>query len=603
MLASLRKFYRDLLLLMSGPTRRRFFVAIVGSVVTALADAAGVFAILPLMQLLTGSPQDEGVLGAVSAFLGNPPPTQLAIYLAVFTFGAFAFKGIATIIYKWWLLGFLSEQEAETSERLLRYYLAAPYGLHLRRNSADLLRTLNDAVRNVYTVQVIVGVVNIISELFTILAVATVLMVLIPGPAILLIAYFALAGAFLYLIVRPITSRAGKQMLASYPIIYQTAMQALGGIKEIKVRHKEEFFLRAYRVGRNQYADAQRLALFFGELPRYILEIIFIFGIGLTTVFVFISSPSSESIAVLAILAASGFRLLPSTVRMISAMNTVRFGMASFELVVSEIKDEQALRFSPQVLSRSTGARLQLERSIGIEQITFCHDGQLVPAVKNVSFQVPSGTAIALVGSSGAGKTTLVDLLLGLQTPDSGRISVDGQDIAEVMPEWQLSLGLVPQEVYLLDASLRENIAFGDLPEEIDDTRLTEAIVAAQLEDFVAGLPSGLNTEVGERGVRLSGGQRQRIGIARALYSQPILLLLDEATSALDNHTEQLIAETIKTLRGKVTILIVAHRLSTVRDCDQIVFLHAGEVMSVGTFEELERSNKDFAHLVRLGRL
>lgn len=600
---TLRAFSRDLMLLLSGPTRRRFLFAIAGSVVTALADAVGVFAILPLMQLLTGTPQGQGVLGEISHVLGDPSPSVLAIYLASFTFGAFAFKGVASIIFKWWLLGFIAKQEADTSERILRYYLQAPYGLHLKRNSAELLRTLNDAVRNVYTGQVVVGVVNIISEFCTIVAVAAMLVILVPGPALVLVAYFGIAGAVLYLVVRPLTHRAGERMLASYATIYQSAMQAIGGIKEIKIRHKGSFFLGAYRAARSEYAAAQRSAVFFGELPRYIMEVLFIFGIGLTTVFVFVTSPSAESIGVLAILAASGFRLLPSAVRMLSAMNVVRFGQPSFDLVIAEIKDAQEFETVGSAPSALGGERLRPMESIDLESVTFRHEGQVDPAVRDVSFSVPVGSAVALVGPSGAGKSTIVDLLLGLQLPASGRIRVDGHDVADVLRGWQQSLGLVPQEVYLLDNSLRENIAFGESKSEIDERRLATAVHAAQLEEFVAGLPDGLDTAVGERGVRLSGGQRQRIGIARALYTQPDLLIMDEATSALDNDTERRISETIASLHGKVTIVIVAHRLSTVRDCDKIVFLREGEVAGIGTFEELQESNPEFARLVELGKL
>lgn len=596
----------DFRVLLSKSTTQRVVLAILGSVLTALADAAGVLAILPLMQLLTGSPTDEGVLGKISTMLGDPSDTNLATFLAAFTFGAFAAKGVISIFFKWWLLGFLAKQEAETSEHLLRYYLAAPYGLHLKRNSAELIRTLNDAVRNAYTGQVVVGVVNIISELCTIIAVATILLILIPGPALLLLAYFALAGAVLYGIVRPMTHRAGVQMLAAYSTIYQGAMQALGGIKEIKIRHKSAYFLESYRKARDSYAESQRRAVFFGEMPRYIMEILFIFGIGITTVFVFATSPSAESIGVLAILAASGFRLLPSAVRMLAAMNVVRFGRPSFDLVVSEIRDAQALGIEDQSPQQAEGRpvqQLHAKQEIRFDHVTFSHDGQAEPAVRDVSFSFPVGSAVAFVGPSGAGKSTLVDLFLGLQKPDTGSIWVDGTQLQSVMPEWQRSLGLVPQEVYLLDTSLRENIAFGERVGDIDDARLAVAVSGAQLDEFVASLPEGLETQVGERGVRLSGGQRQRIGIARALYSEPDFLVLDEATSALDNETERRISETINKLHGSVSILIVAHRLSTVRDCDRIVYLQDGRVEAVGTFEELQDMSHDFARLVELGRL
>lgn len=603
MLTDFREFVKNLLLLMSGPLRRRFYVALGGSVLLSLADVAGVLAILPLMQLLTGSPQDEGILGTVSSILGNPSPTKLAIYLAAFTFGAFAFKGVATLVFKWWLLGFVAEQEAVTSTRILGYYLQAPYGLHLKRNSADLLRALIDACRNVYTGQVFVGVISIVSEFFTLVVVAVVLVVLVPGPAVVLILYFAAVGLLLYLLVRPMTARAGQQMLDSYSVIYREAMQDIGGVKEIKIRHKVPYFLDSYRRGRDELAAAERRAAFFGELPRYILEVVFIFGIGITVIIVFASTPSTEAVAVLAILAAAGFRLLPSAVRLLAAMNVVRFGKPSFDLLVTELASAIELeQQTPQVDVPAT-TRIELRQTVRVEDVVFSYEDQLEPAVDGVSLTIPVGHAVGLVGPSGSGKSTLIDVLLGLQSPSSGRVTVDGVDVAEILPAWQQSLGLVPQDVYLLDSSLRGNIAFGERPEEIDDLRLAEAVTAAQLDDVVAGLPEGLDTRVGERGVRLSGGQRQRIGIARALYGRPTLLLLDEATSALDNDTERRISETITNLRGKVTIVLVAHRLSTVRHCDTIVFLRDGKVAATGTFDELAATDEDFARLVELGRL
>lgn len=603
MLTDFREFVKNLLLLMSGPLRRRFYLALSGSVLLSLADVAGVLAILPLMQLLTGSPQDEGILGTVSSILGNPSPTKLAIFLAAFTFGAFAFKGVATLVFKWWLLGFVAEQEAVTSTRILRYYLQAPYGLHLKRNSADLLRALIDACRNVYTGQIFVGVISIVSEFFTLMVVAGVLVVLVPGPALVLIFYFAVVGLLLYLLVRPMTARAGQQMLDSYSVIYREAMQAIGGVKEIKIRHKVRYFLESYRRGRDELAAAERRAAFFGELPRYILEVVFIFGIGITVIVVFASTPSVEAVAVLAILAAAGFRLLPSAVRLLAAMNVVRFGRPSFDLLVTELVAAKELEQQAPPAVVPVAARIELQNAVQVEDVVFRYEDQVEPAVAGVTLSIPVGQAVGLVGPSGSGKSTLIDILLGLQPPAAGRVTVDGVDVASVLPAWQQSLGLVPQDVYLLDSTLRENIAFGERPEAIDDARLAEAVTAAQLDDVVAGLPEGLGTRVGERGVRLSGGQRQRIGIARALYGQPALMLLDEATSALDNDTERRISETIKSLHGKVTIVLVAHRLSTVRHCDVIVFLREGKVAATGTFEELAASDEDFARLVELGRL
>ncbi len=596
----------EIRLLLTSSSWHRFVLLVLGSVIAALADAAGVFAMLPLMQLLTGSPRGEGVLGFLSSLFGQPDERTFAIILAALAFGAFAFKGVLALVFKWWLLGFMSRQEAQTAERLLAYYLDAPYGLHLQRNSADMLRALNDAVRNVFTQQVLVNVVNMLAEMFTILAVAVTLIVVVPVPALLLLLYFAVVGSLLYGVIRPMTQRAGERLLESYPEIYQGALQALGGVKEIKVRHKAPFFLQSFRRARLVFADSQRVASFFGELPRYVMEFLFILGIGLMTVFVFATSPSAEAISTLTIIAAAGFRLLPSAVRLLSALNIIRFGRPSLDLVLSELREaeqvEVALAKELPAQPDASGV-FHLHDRMEFEHVSFTYAGQAEPAVADVTFSVPVGTAVALVGSSGAGKSTLVDLLLGLQTPDAGRVTVDGRGITSVLPAWQSIIGFVPQDVYLLDATLRQNIAFGEKDEDIDDERLAEAITASQLEELVASLPEGLDSRVGERGARLSGGERQRVGIARALYTRPELLIMDEATSALDNETERRVSETITRLRGTISIVIVAHRLSTVRDCDEIVFLAGGRVSAKGSFTELQHLSDDFARLVELGRL
>ena len=238
-----------------------------------------------------------------------------------------------------------------------------------------------------------------------------------------------------------------------------------------------------------------------------------------------------------------------------------------------------------------------------MRDLRFRYQGSDEDVVRGIDLDLPAGTSTALVGVSGAGKSTLVDLVLGLHTPRSGSISVDGSDIRTRMVSWQRSIGLVPQDVYLLDDTLRANIAFGEAPDKVDEERLRQAVSRAQLDPLVAQLSHGLDTYAGERGVRISGGQRQRIGIARALYGRPSVLILDEATSALDNETERRVTEIIDSLRGSLTIIVVAHRLSTVRDCDQVVFLDQGTVEAAGSFEDVRRASDTFAHLVRLGRL
>jgi ABC-type multidrug transport system fused ATPase/permease subunit len=282
---------------------------------------------------------------------------------------------------------------------------------------------------------------------------------------------------------------------------------------------------------------------------------------------------------------------------MMGSYSAIKVGRRGFDLVVSDLA---AFLSTRQDVKRFNPTPLPLEHILSVENLTYSYATSKIPVLRNVSFSLPSGESLGIVGLSGAGKSTLVDLILGLHIPDEGRICVDGRDINENMPGWQKGIGLVPQDVYLLDESLTANIAFGIADEEIDIEQVRRAVEQAQLTEFAQSLERGLDSVVGERGMRISGGQRQRIGIARSLYSSPSLLVLDEATSALDNETELRISETIQSLHGSLTMIVVAHRLSTIKNCDRILFLDSGEVQDIGTFDELVDRNPQFANLANL---
>lgn len=589
---------RRLIPIFSPGTKRRLRWAVVGSIGIAFADMAGLLALMPLMQMLTGASPETGMLGWLSTVLGNPSDGTLAVILASVVFGAFVTKGALTIVFRWWLIGFIKAQEAETATTLLRRYLAAPYWLHLQRNTADLVRTMNEAVSQTYS-NVVVGLVSAVTEAATIIGVVLVLVVLMPVPAVFAVAYFGVTSYAFYRVVKPRVSAAGEiQMSASFET-YQAAFHALGGVKEIKVRRNAAHFVTEYQTARQRFAAATRTASFLVELPRYILEIVFIVGVALMSAVAFASDSSTAALTALALFVAAGFRLLPSLVRLNASLNGVRVGRRGVELVLADLAEINGSDDEESVL----GPPLVLSRRIHVDHVSFHYPGTDVAVLRGVTFDILAGQSVAIVGASGAGKSTLVDLLLGLHQPTQGRIVVDDTDIDDALPQWQRSIGVVPQDVYLLDDSLRANVAFGERREEINPERITEAIGLTQLDELVDALPEGLDTYVGERGVRLSGGQRQRIGIARALYLRPQLLVLDEATSALDNDTERRITSTVESLQGKMTIVVVAHRLSTVRNCDQLVFLKDGVVEAVGTFDEVRSASAAFASLVELGNL
>ena len=582
--------------LLTPATRRRLVLSLVGSVLLSVLDMLGVLAMLPMMQFVSGAPRDAGALGVVNDWLGNPSESTLIAMLALFIVGAFATKDVIAIYFRIWQLHFMAEQEVRTSVRLLRGYLVGPYAWHLVRNTGDKLWTVDYAVTIGFATG-IASALSLASEVFTIVLIFAGLLFVAPGPSLLALAYFGVAGLLMQRIIRPRVTDAGKRSLDASQITSSTSIQALGAAKEIKLRRAEARFMERYTTARETGAHARATAVILNEIPKYLLEITFVVGIALLAFVVTKVSGAERALVLLGLFVAAGSRLLPSMVRLIGALGGIRFSRAPLEHLIRESRmQSDAEREENEGVSTTEVPTGDIE----VRGVRFSYENSDDQVLDGVDATIRAGTSVALVGSSGAGKSTLVDVLLGLHRPSGGSVTAGGINVFDNLPGWQRQLAVVPQDVYLLDESLSANIAFD---EEQDPDRLAEALERAQLQDLVAGLPEGLATEVGERGVRLSGGQRQRIGIARALYRRPAVLVLDEATSALDNETERRLTRTIESLAGSMTMIIVAHRLSTVRHCDQLIFMSGGRAVSHGTFEEVRASNAEFAHLVALGSL
>ena len=582
-------------LLLSPATRRKLFAALMGSIAVAVMEAAALAAVLPLMELIAGGNLKSGALKDVSAWFGSPSKHELALILAGIVFAAFTIKGVLTILFRWWMLGFIYKQEAETATQLLRTYLTGPYWIHVQKNSAERLRNMNDAVTLTYS-NMVVGFISAASESVNAVLIVLVLFILKPLPASFAVAYFALLALVFHRIVRRRASSTGVEMSESAIDSYRLAFYALGGVKEITIRGKTSYFVEGYRATRERFSESKRWSTFLGELPRYVFEVLFIIGIAAMTVIVFANNNSAQAIAILTLFVAAGSQLVPSITRLIASTSMVRVGQQGLTLIAADL-----------AVANDSGASVEealpplaIRDKIAVTDLSFRYPGSAVDVLRGVTFEIPLGTTTAVVGPSGAGKTTLVDLILGLYEPVDGTIAVDGCDIAGNLSRWQRSIGVVSQDIYLTDGTLRENIAFGETRDEIDEERVLGAVRVAQLEDFVSASVNGLETMVGERGVRLSGGQRQRIAIARAIYGDPQFLVLDEATSALDNETEHRFTSTLEALRGRLTILVIAHRLSTVRNCDQLIMLHEGQIDAMGSFREVLRKSSRFARLVEL---
>jgi ATP-binding cassette, subfamily B, bacterial PglK len=583
--------------LVSPQVRVKLLWSLVGSVLIALLDMLGVLAMLPMMQYISGLDPDSGALGAINDLLGNPSEATLVAFIAGLVVGAFVLKDVISILFRRWQLHVMADQEVVTSTRMLEGYLVGPYAWHLARNTSDKVWTIEYAVQIGY-ISGISSALGAMTEVLTISLIFVSLLIVSPVATTSALLYFGLAGLAVQRWIRPRVAAAGERAQNASRATSKITLQALGAGKEVKLRRSHDMFVDGYLSSRSEGAHARATSTLLTEMPKYLLEIVFVVGIGLLAVGVTATNSKQESLVLLGVFVAAGSRILPSAVRLIANIGGIRFSREPLRHLVTETRMQTEARVEEEAEIRTTR---EPRGDLDVRGIRYAYgDRPDEDVLRGVDLTIRAGTSVALVGASGAGKSTLVDLLLGLHRPVAGTISAGGVDILHNLPAWQRQLAVVPQDVYLLDESLAANIAFD---QTIDEARLEDVLERAQLRDLVNGLPEGLETTVGERGVRLSGGQRQRIGIARALYRRPEVLFLDEATSALDNETERRLTETVADLKGSMTIIIVAHRLSTVRHADELVFMSNGLVAATGTFEEVAAANAEFAHLVKLGSL
>ncbi|WP_454778561.1 ABC transporter ATP-binding protein [Georgenia muralis] len=583
-------------------TKQKLIVASAASIVIALMDTVAIALVLPLVNLATGAADDAGAAAFISGLLGDPSSRTLTLILTVVVVGLFMLKDVGAMAYTWWLAGFKAINRVDLSSRLLRHFLTSPFTVVARRSSSEMIRTMNDAVTQVFGTTVY-GLMGMVSNVISITAILVALLVSAPLPTVAIAVYFGVAALLYLRVVKPRATAAGIVASEASQDAWRTALAALGGIKELNLRGTQEHFVRNYHSAAMRGARAGRTAEFISGMPRYLLEILFIVAVGtILVVGISTAAPAVEAgqtIGVLAMFVAAGFRVLPSVTGLLGNISGLRFGARYLDIVHTELLEARSV----EERHEKTGPPVTFADALHVEKVSFRYPDGSTDVLRGVSLTVPHGSSVALVGGSGAGKTTLVDIILGLHDPRDGHVTVDGTDIAGRKRRWQSGIGYVPQDVYLLDATMAENIAFDQDRSAIDQELLDSAVAQAQLDELVTELPEGIDTPIGEKGSRLSGGQRQRVGIARALYRRPQLLVLDEATSALDNETEHRIGETITALHGTITVLIVAHRLSTVRHADQIVYMKDGRVECTGTFEEVRSANAEFARLVELGSL
>ena len=549
-----------------------FCMLFVGSVL----ELMGVSLILPFVQLVMDTDgTDNALFQWFGRLVGAESQRELLIWLGLLLIAVYLIKNTYLLFAKYVQLRFVFNNRLELSGRLMRNYMKKPYPFHLEKNSSEILRSVTSDVNNLY--ELVMDVIDLVSNLLIIAMLAVYLLYTDVVITLVVAALLGLCSYFYFAIMRKRTVDYGKQNQIYNGKMIQAVNQALGGIKEIKVLARENYFVRAYEENGRYYASSLKKSQFYRNAPKYLIETVCVCGV-LATILIKLQMGADvqELVPQLSVFAMAAFRLLPSVNQVNNLLNGILFLKPSIDRIYEDLQEAGAKKNErpPERDYR----RLPAADAVRFEHVTFRYPGTEKEILSDLSVELPLKKSIGLVGSSGAGKTTFMDLLLGLLSPDQGRICYGDSDIRDYPDAWGHKLGYIPQSIYLADDTIRRNVAFGIPDSEISEAKVRRALEEAQLLEFVDGLDDGLDTMVGESGVRLSGGQRQRIGIARAFLHDAPFILLDEPTSNLDSLNEGIILKSLKEGKGDKTVLLVSHRKSTMNLADVVYEMDNGRI-------------------------
>lgn len=593
--------YKKLRSLLDEKERRRAGWLFLLMLATAFVEVFGVASVMPFVAVLA-NPQvveTNRYLAQAYQFSGITEPRAFMLVLGTVVLVVFVTSLALKALTTYAVLRFSNMRSHAFTYRLLTGYMAQPYTFFLGRNTADLSKTLFSEVNEVIN-GVLLPALKVLSGFIVALLIISLLFAV--EPLLTLVVGVVLGGSFfgVYLLSRRLLKKLGKQRVAANTQRFVLANEALNGNKELRLLGREHSYLRRFERASWAFASHQSASKALGDVPQYAIQAIAFGGILVLVLYLMGRHGSlQEAMPLIALYAFAGYRLLPAFQEIFKNSTQLRFYHAALDSLHDDLSAVQQAPSSAPRKASNEGEAL-LNGDIQLRKVTYRYPGVERPVIDGVSLNIRSGSSVAFVGSTGAGKSTVVDLILGLLTPEQGIISVAGQPLdVNNLQAWQRNIGYVPQSIYLADATVAENIAFGIPPEEIDHAEVKRAARAAHIHEFIdAQLPEGYRTEIGERGIRLSGGQRQRIGIARALYHDPDVVVFDEATSALDNATEAAVMEAVNELAGRKTVILIAHRLSTVKRCDAIYLLSHGRLGGVGTYDELMNSSETFNAMV-----
>lgn len=576
----MRDILKKLNVLLDKKQKRTMLFMVLMMIFGAVLEACSVSMVIPVVGVVIdeNSIQKYEIVRNIYNALHMQSITQFALLMMTALILIFIIKNI----YLYWQLKlmyrFVYTNQFRTSERMMKNYLRKGYEFYLNADTAVIQRNITSDVNNMYAL--ILSLLQLISEVIVFVVLLGV-MVASDWKMTVIIALPLLATLFIIKkVVKPIMNKAGKENQDFYSGLFKWISQTVQGIKEVKIAGKEQYFTEEYiKCGRG-YVNAVQKYTLYNSIPRLLIETVCIASlVGYMMILVSQGESVKEVTAVLSAFVVAAVRMMPCANRINNQLTSMAFYQPFFMGVSDNLQDEISGENTDMSFAEVAKEKLPVKKSIELRDITYHYPNAEPLIFDHADMEIPVGAAVGIVGASGAGKTTVVDILLGLLEIQTGGVYADGVSIKENYRSWLKNVGYIPQMIFMLDDTIRKNVAFGIAGEEIDEERLWEVLKEAQLDEFVKSLPEGADTSIGERGIRISGGQRQRIGIARALYYDPEVLILDEATSALDNDTEAAIMDSINSLHGRKTLIIIAHRLQTIEKCDMIYRVENGKAV------------------------
>jgi HlyD family secretion protein len=585
------------LTLLTPDQQRRLFILQILVVLMALAEIVGVASIGPFMALIGDVDilSGDNPLADLYQVSGLTKPYEFVFWVGLAVLFLLTIGTLISMLTIWRLSLFAQKTGTEIGDRLFKHYMHQPWLFHASESSAQLVKKIATETERV-TANIISPLMQMNARLVTALLMSVAIFIFNPKIMIFGLCIFGGAYVLLYNLIKIKLTLNGQTISDSSLQRFKLMTEGFGGIKEVLLLGRQRGFVERFESSGKKLAHSLGSTLGLSQVPRYFMELI---GFGSVIFLVLYLSKNYEGdlgsiLPMLSVYSLAGLKLLPVFQTTYGSIAQIRGSLSAFESIKDDLRASQE-KAIPDIQKNPTEKHLSAQKSIKLENIEFTYPNKQKPALTQLNMEIPVNRLVGLVGSSGSGKSTAIDILLGLIKPDRGQLLIDGKPLSvRQVRAWQNTLGFVPQSIFLTDANIIENIAFGIAPDSIDIERAKHVINLVHLDAFIQQLPNGLNTTVGERGVQLSGGQRQRIGIARSLYHNTEILILDEGTSALDGITEKLIMDTIHEFTGSKTIIMIAHRFTTIQKCDIIFFMDGGEIVDQGTYEDLMIRNKTF---------